>query len=268
MARNPKRGDGLRIKLSAIQGETRGDAKKALKTPYYFQCPPLDELQRSWAFTFASYTNYKGEEFLSRTGKQLSPITFRTIAVEWGAFVVEFDFDVNKLEKSLQRITEAGWPMQMLMTHQYGKEAEFDAPVVLESFSSGENAGEPDARYFDLSFKRWNNPITNRRGNDKLPTTLTLFEGGQWMEVGGKGWSGNGVLTFAKIAQHYYGKPSLAGYVAGSQPAPVGRWGMHTDLFKHPRFGRGSAKILVPELPRAGEPRLGGPTVRQPTTRR
>jgi hypothetical protein len=252
MPRNQSRGDGLRIKLSAIPGVTRGDAKKVLKNPYYFQCPPLDELQRQWAFTFSSYTNYKGEEFLQRGGKQLTPITFRTVAVEWGRFTVEWDFDVDRLEKDLNRIVDAGWPVQMLMTHQYGKEAEFDAPIVIESFTSSENAGEQDARYFDLACRRWNDPITNRRGGAgrEYPVTINLVEGGQWFETGSakNKWGGNGKLTFSMIAQHYYGKPSLASYIHASQRPTMGRWGMHDDLFATRR-----RKIVVPEPPKTDQ---------------
>lgn len=250
------RRDGLRIQLSAIAGVTTGDSAKVLANPYRFQCPPLDGFGYTVGKSYARYTNYKGQEFGNPAGKTLTPITFRTVIVEWGSFVIERDYDVQAHVKKLERLAQDDTVFRFLATHQYNDEPEFDMDAVMESVTITEQAGEPDARYVDLTITEWVDPVTSkngrkrRAGGRKYPFTIDLHKDGSYdVERGASFNTHQKPLTFALISTYAYGKPSLASHVAANQKPPVKDFGNHTDLLKYPRFKNGH-KIVVPKPPR------------------
>lgn len=245
------RGEGMRIRLSKIPGITQGDALKVLKVPYYFQCSPLDNFTVPTTRTFPRYTNYQGTEYLQRGGSILQTLAFRTIVVEYGRYVVERDWNMERLIKNLQRIAESGWPFELLATHQYNLDAEVQMNVVLESCIVAENAGEVDARYIDLSFVQWRAPVVVRKAIGSAttwPKTVVLDKNGTAKLQGGKGTKGWKNATLAAIAIGVYRKPGLARYVGSAQKPPILNWGLHTPLIKHPRFKKGG-KLIIPKPP-------------------
>lgn len=264
------RGEGLRIQLRRIPGVTKGEAAKILEKPYRFQCPPMDTFEIQRQRSFGTYTNYKGAEFLSRGGKQLQPITFRTIAVEYANFVVErwweehelVDYYVDRLTK----IWDAGWPVELLATHAYNQKAELHMDAVIESVTVVEVAGEKDARYIDIGFKQWRDPVVTarRRGGSTAvhwPQYLTLDKDRKhWrtthrMKIPVKKppmladqW------TFALLAKYAYGKPSLAKHIMAAQK-PAIHGGAHTPIMDFRQFRKGG-RVKIPAPP---------PVVRLPT---
>lgn len=265
------RGEGLRVQLSRIRGVTKGDAAKVLKTPYRFQCAPLDSFSIPRSRSFNRYTNYRGKEYLSRSGEQLQVITFRTIAVEWGNFVIERYFDVEEIVERLARIHAAGWPFDLLATHRYNRKPELHVRAVLESFTTSEQAGEQDARYIDLNFTEWDDPVVSVRGRGRVGTAHTWPK---WLTLdrGGFAWGAEGITvpssvarnldakewTFATLAKYAYGKPSLADHIAAAQTPPIkirgagapggSGWGAHSPIMQHKLYRKGG-KIKVPPPP-------------------
>lgn len=241
------RGEGLRIRLSSIAGVTD---KSVLRTPYYFQCPPMDDFARTHSFNHSKYTAMAGE-FVRPSGRALTPLSFRTIVVEWGAFVVEFNYDLPALVGSLIEINEAGTPFDLLVAHRYNEEAEIHMDAVLESVTVTETAGEQDARYLDLQFSEYRDPTTKRKGKKKprrgrsaLPFTIRLSKDGTWsspVKVRAKA-----PLTLEKIAVSAYGKASWAKHVAKANG--IRDWGYRDALVNHPRFKRNGGKIKVPDV--------------------
>lgn len=252
------RKDGLRLQISKIPGVTTGDSAKVLSAPYRFQCPPMDNFGYTRGKNYVRYTNYKGTEYGNPAGKLLVPMTFRTVLVEWGNFVIERDFDVMAHVKRLGRLAEDDSVFRFLATHQYNEAPDLDIGAVLESITITENAGEPDARYLDLTISQWRGPVTSRKGSKKraggrkYPFTITLHKDGSYdAEKGASFNTHQKPLTFALISTFAYGKPSLASHIAASQNPPVKDFGNHTDLLKYSRFKNGH-KITVPKPPADG----------------
>ncbi len=243
------RGQGLRIQLKKIPGVTRGDAAKVLKTPYRFQCPPLENFAFTKGFSHSRYTTYDGTEYTTPAGRTLTTTTFRTLCVEYGGYVVEHDFDVPELVGDLERLVSAGYPVNFLATHQYNKEPELEMDAILESVVVTEEAGEMDARYLDLVITEWRQTTTKRR---KLrPSGSTRFVL-QLEKDGSYGYTYPTDLnipipvTLQGIAKAVYGRPSAAQKIAAAQKPPLTKWGSTAPLIKHKRYAKKGGRILVP----------------------
>jgi hypothetical protein len=245
--------EGMTIRLKKIPGVTKGSV---LQTPYYFQCPPMEEFGADHGFTHSRYQTLDGE-FTRRGGRELVAVTFRTVVVEWGRFTVTDDWDVEALVDDLTEICDKGWPFDLLATHKHSSRAELHIDAVLERIRPSEVAGETDARYLDLSFLEWRDPRAEKRrkkktrkGNKKLPFTIELLKDGTFKSPV-KIKTADEDLTFSDIAKYAYGKPSYAKYVAEANDMP--NWGYNTPIIKHTRFKKNGGKITVPEVYLVGE---------------
>jgi hypothetical protein len=248
-----RRGEGLRIRLDPIPGLTKGDALKVL--PYFFQCPPLESLAIARQRNHGSWQNYKGDEFLTRGGMALQGFTFRTIAVEWGTYVLEYHFDVQGLVNDLERLVVAGYPFKLTASHKYNDRPELRRTMVLESAVATENAGEPDARYIDLSFRQSRIPTSERRAKQRrgsrlnLPMTVEVKANGDIM-IPGKGLLED--ATLADVAKKVYGKPSWARHIMEAQK-PRWVWAAHMRIIESPRYKKSKGGKLIIPLPPASE---------------
>lgn len=245
------RGDGMRLQLSSIRGVTSGDAAKVLKTPYRFQCPPLDAFSYTKGHGHTRYTTYDGDEFLVPAGRTLTSTIFRTLAVEYAGFVVEFDWDVAGLVDDLERIVASGSPFDFLATHAYNDDPELHMLAVLESVTVTEQAGEQDARYLDLTITEWRRTSAARRrltsGGGRGAFTIVLGRDGSYNMPQGIPDMGM-PLTLAGIAKAAYGMPSAAQKIAAAQKPPLKNWGSTAQLIRHGRYSGHGGSILVPSL--------------------
>lgn len=250
------RGRGLRVKLSKI--EDISGSRRVLRTPYVFQCPPLEQFTYTYGREHTPYITITKKQYLQRGARQLITCTFRTLTVEWGSFVVEHDYDLEGLRDDLLEIADEGWPFRLLATHQYGATPILSMDAVLTGVQVTENAGETDARYFDLSFIEWEDPDVQRDSNKKRkggrrwPRTVTLEKNGDYSGLPGAGREDvvstyGADLTFDLIAILLYGDPSLARHVAKANG--ISDWGMRHPLIEHPRFKGKGGKITVPAPP-------------------
>lgn len=253
--------DGMRLRLTKIKGVTKGSAQRVLKQPYFFQCPPLEEFTNPTTRNLGSYTDYKGDEHTTPGGMAAKSITIRTLAVEWGNYVLEYNFDVERLVDDLREIVKAGYPIDVLGTHRWSGRAELHAKMFLSDVQATEKHGEPDARYLDLSFTAWSAQEVNRRSlgghDDDFPFTIILQKDGDYHAVNKHGarrpFKADHPLTFSGIAKKAYGKPSLAERVMRAQRPTIRKWGKHTPIIKHPRFKGKGGKIIVPAPPLPAE---------------
>lgn len=246
-----RKGQGLRLRLEKVPGLTLGASRRILRTPYYFQCPPMDSFAIPTGRTHNRRTNYKGNEFSARGGIPLKSITFRTLVVEWGAFVIENNYDLDQLIGDLERLAQNGWPFRLLATHSYDREAELDLIAVLESVSREEVAGETDTRYLDLTFAEYDAAEVKRkgRGGKEWPKTVTVKKNGKAIYPKGMGRAPDTDITFARLARDAYGRPAIGKYIALAQKPPIRSFGMHTAIIKHPRFRKKGGKIVIPKPP-------------------
>jgi hypothetical protein len=250
------RGEGMRMVMRRIKGVTKGEALKALQTPYRFQCPPLDQFAIPHGRNFEQYSNYKGTEYISRGGQKLKVVPIRTLIVEWGAFTVERYYDLLTLKRRLARIADAGWPVELLVTHPYNDEPELHIDAVLETFTVTENANEVDARYLDLNFVEWRPQVARgkRRGPvEDWPKTATIDAHGKvtFTKLGKTVRIQD--ATFADLADRAYVKGQqqiTARQIALAQKPPVTDYGMHARLGDLPRFkklrGDQTGRIVLP----------------------
>lgn len=272
------RGEGLRVQLSAIPGVTQGKAKKILRTPYRFQCPPLDEFKHPTTRNLTRWTNYQGIEFSGRGGMALKELTFRTLVVEWGSFVTMYDYNIEPLVNELKGLVKAGYPFELLATHRYGEDPEVHMDAFLTDVQVTENAGEVDARYLDLTFVAFRDPTAKRRKIKEWPKYLEIFKEGGKTRYRTVDWDIPAKarrkleakdLTFAHIAKYAYGYPQFADHIMSAQkprihgekegmtrfgtfgdakkpkgqPKPIfASWGKHTPIIKHPRYKKLLAK--------------------------
>lgn len=253
--RDGHRDNGLHMSLRAIPGTTKGDAAKILDVPWYFQCAPIDQFAVPKTRAFTQYQNFEGTTYITRTGKGLQQLIFRTVIVESAEFAIYQRWDLETMKKDLSRLVDAGYPMRLIATHPYNDEPEYSGNVVIESFTSTEQAGEPDARYLDLTFTQWRTPVLERdqKGHKKtFPFVLDMNKNGHY-KVLYKGHEKKSLfnahgksLTFATIAKYAYGKPSLASNIAAAQKPPVTDYGMHDLLKNYHRWRKHGGKILVP----------------------
>lgn len=253
------RADGLRIRLSRIKGLTRGKAAELLREPYLFQCPPMDEFGYTTGFNHTKSPNYRGDEYAQRGGTVLKTMTFKTLIVEWGRFVTEPRFAVAAMKDDLEKIAEAGYPVQLLATHQYGTSPEFNRPVIIESVAVTEQSGEEDARYLDITISEYNLSEVERdaikKGASKYPVTVVLHKNGSAGIKDGsktkkiKGLRDDKSVTLTELAKAIYGKPSLASHIAKTQKPPIKNFGNNTPLIKHTRFKNKGGKIVVHSPP-------------------
>ena len=224
--------EGLQVTLSSIPGITD---KKLLKTPYYFQCPPLESFKIVHAHEHTDYQTISGVTYSRRNTKQLRTITFQTLAVSWGSFTTSPDnwdkYDFSMLTQRLVHLCEYGTPF-LLQTSNGNEDTNLTMKATLRQFDLEERAGEPDARYFDVSFVEWRDAYVARRAPTKWPKHHKL----------------QGSTTIKGLAKKYYGKPSLSYHIAKANK--IRHWGYSTPLVKMKRYKVGD-KITIPAPPKA-----------------
>lgn len=245
---------GMRMKMSAIPGVTQGDAVKALAKPFSFQCAPLEEFTVPKSRAFGRYTNYKGSEYLTRGGSSLHQISIRTLLVEWATWTNTGVFNIPGAIALLDRIWQAGYPFALLVTNSYNTTPELQMDAVLESWSRTENAGEGDARYLDLTFTQFREPVIHTTARGEWPQKIIIKPNGDWYIQGQKPFpivhqNAQNPASLAEFASWTYGKPSLWRHIAAAQKPPILNWGSGTSLFSpHTRFARGGT-LTIPKPP-------------------
>lgn len=233
------RREGLMVKLSRIRGVTK---KGSLKSPYVFQCPPLDEFTTNYAHERTTY-RAKAGEFSRLAGRNLRTVQFNTLAVHWAPWVLYPDTtrgDLDYFTSRLRRIVEGGIVFRFQATHLRSSHEDAwlaDWPATLISFSTTEKAGENDARYFDVQFQEWRDPWVGRErlghprkryGFKDFPRTHTLDKDDD----------------LYALAKKYYGATVGWRWIANRNG--LTKWGPNKPLVQHGRFKPGS-KITIPD---------------------
>lgn len=250
MSRDP----GLRMTLRRCRYTKKG----VLATPLRFQIAPLDEFGWDVSYNWTDYETISQGQFTSRGGRQLRTLNVSTLAMDWSApwAVVQdsgpeqpftargaqFFSDLPdlygtaggpwKIAQRLDNLVTQGTPMLLVVNNpDLYQQPDVRMMVSLRSASLKERAGEPDARYFDLSFTEYRLPRVARRNYGErhdLPARVIINkEGvaqemilikGKWYSDAGREVNGKRVryhrigskdspATLRKLAKHYYGTP-------------------------------------------------------------
>lgn len=255
--------EGLRVHLSKIPGITEGGL---LAEPFVFQCPPLDEFTVDYAFSHQDYDTATAGQFSRPGGLQLRQTTFDTLFVDWGGFTVTNDFPpIEELTADLIELCESGSPFLLTIAHQLppggftnwaltlaGPELQMYA--TLRTLRVIERAGEGDARYANVAFVEYRDPVTATfRAGKKVRVGGRTFPRGVTIGPDGRGVTDKGflladVVTLASLARSFYGFASGGALIAKANG--LTDWGFNTPLIQHPRFGPNNrpvgGKLTIP----------------------
>lgn len=285
---------GLQIILRRIRGVTDPGV---LKQPYHFQISPLDEFGVEAAGNWTDYQTISGGTFTRDGSKGLDTISFQAMVVDFNpSWAVKaggnehhervpfYDEGAGRWRRTqlseigyykpnpqrvageMRRLERALTPF-MLVAHNKGLNDKPDLrmPVTLRNLSVREKAGEPDARYFDLSFTQYRRPKLKRKGyaghprKKDLPAAVSIDKDGIATEIVSDPHSG-GVgpgarigtkakpATLRRLAKHFYGQPSEWKRIAAKNG--LKNMGGSQSLEKIGRRGRRHRNLTIPKITR------------------
>lgn len=253
---------GLSVVLAKIPGVTD---KKVLRDRFHFQVPPTDEWGWEKGHGYEDYTIIDKGDFSRPTGRQLKTITYNGLFVDYNpswAVYAGGKKHRNKIEpggpaphlpqigRYLERIMDTGTAIRLIAWNRalYPK-PEVDMAVTIRSLTQREKAGEPDARYFNISFTESREPRIRRRRHskkDSLPTRVTIRKSGQVVDdEGGSVGSANNPATLRRLAKKYYHDPGKWRLIARKNG--IRSFGPDEDLGKLARRGQKKRRLKIPK---------------------
>jgi hypothetical protein len=234
MADEWQRGPGLRIKLSRIPGIT---PKKYLQTSYQFQHPPLSEYSINYGATYNTFTAVDGTEYGRKGGRKLRTMSFDTIILDWESpwAMQQGAGQMDSLRDSLVKLSENLVPFELLVTHQYGNAGKVELHIDAVCPDLVITEREPDARYPNVTFYEWRDPVAKARASAKT-----------WPQIHKLTHQD----TLYSLARKYYGDKGAGkkGARAIAKENGIPNWGYGTRLVLSKKFTPGS-KIRIPKLP-------------------
>lgn len=292
---SPRHGQdaGLRVTLRRCRYTEKG----VLIKPMDFQVAPVDEFGWDASYAWTDYDTISAGQFSRRGGRQLRTLNITTLAVDWSApwAVIQTgrrerprnDDDYYgraggpwKVAKRLDRLVVRGSPILLIVRNPaLYKQPDVQMIVTLRSASIRERAGEPDARYFDLSFTEYRLPKVARRKygeRSELPAQVFLTREGIAIENKRRGKSlddgdtgkiprhqigtKKSPATLRKLAKHYYGTPSEWKRIARANDIARDISG-DESLVKVYRRRRGKGLVLLNIPTRKHKSKSGGLTI-------
>lgn len=261
--------EGLSIVLTAIPGLT---SKDVLETPFFFQCPPLEQFTVEYGFNHVEYDTIRAGTFSRKGGRSLRLVSFDTLTVDWGLFAF-FNFEqIEAMRDRLIALTESGEPFEFTAHHSsQGSEIadvgwpELQMAATLRDLQVIEKAGEGDARYYTAQFSEYRDPVADRQGRGgaggqggaggpggDLPTFVSVFGDGDVKDAKGKTiGTVEKPSSMESLARAYYGDGQQWRNIALKNN--LTGWGATDKLYRHPRFQKlapkQSDKVKIPNIP-------------------
>jgi hypothetical protein len=151
-----QRGLGVVVALSRIDGLT---SSRVLKTPFYFQCAPLDSMPVDFSWEWNDYVTIDGTTHSNPRAINLDTITFSTLFVDDDThrnFTLTTNLHVLTMARMLKAVGDAMTPFQL----QYGQPRlwgvwDYVGAATLRSLHVEERYGELDARYLTVTFNSY-----------------------------------------------------------------------------------------------------------------
>lgn len=246
------RTDGLGVQLNALQGVTDKDV---LYSPLVFQCPPLEEFVVEYAHSHGDYDTISDGQYSRKGGVQLRQCSFDTLFVDYALFAMT-SVNIESITEQLVEVCESGSPFLLTVAHAlpptgFTKAAlttiqpELQMGATLRTLRVTEKAGEGDARYVNVSFTEYRDPVvtaagkTARSGGKTFPSEVLIGKTGAGYDLTTRAViaSPTARVTLDRIARHYYGKPEMAKLVAVANG--LENWGYTSPLTPDPITGRG-----------------------------
>lgn len=230
------RGEGLRVRLSRIPGQT---PKGLLSKPMYLPAL-LDGFANVETALHSEYTTIADGEFSQPAMGDASarslrtPDDMETLTVEWDPpWLVEQGQDPKVVRDTLFAILRSKRPVAILVTPKLGGDTVFmNMNITFRQLAERMKPGEPDSLYFSITPKEWRDNSVERSGEGRgstLPTTHKIDEDD----------------SLYSLSQFFY--HSAAGAPDIARANGIKNFGKKTALVKHPRFKVGS-KLKIPKV--------------------
>lgn len=237
-------GDGLRVRLRRIRGETHKDSlRRSLVLPAV-----LGDFEFTEESSHREYETVSMGEFSVPTGgrsiaaRRLVDSDMESLTVGWDpVWLVAHNpgYTPQDIYEELRKLLRYRRAFELYVTTRWGREPELDINATLRSLGRTLRFGQPGIRYYRLTFKEWRDPQVARRSSGgesrapgtRLPTTHKLDNDD----------------TLNSLSKLYYG--TYAGAAAIARHNAIRGWGKSTALVKTKRYKVGD-KIKIPEKPR------------------
>lgn len=260
------REQGLRITLYRFNATKRG----ILAKPFNFQVAPLEEFSWTQGANHGEFDTISRGQFSRRGGRVLLTFDMRTLVVDyqphWTSWQEPRPNAPHPQESAvlLRKLVNSGTPFMFHARSGFWEGSDLRLPVTLRSIASSEKAGEPDSRYFDLSFVEWREQELDRKGRGKarrrhaLPTTVEIQpngvvwerpEEGQPTRIGTR----TDKATFQDLAQYFYGDPTAWRVIERFNG--ISDFAPSRSLDELKNKGKAIRKLRIPDL---ADPRTGG----------
>jgi hypothetical protein len=240
---------GLNVRLSAIPGVTK---RGVLPTELYLPVVIGQEFRYAKSGGHNNYDSVSAGEFSQAIAGEKAPKLLTidqldTVAMIWEPrWVTNPGQGYERVPDELEKTLDSRQPFQLLIWNA-GERPDINCWATLRSFEPQVRHGEPDARYFTLSFSQYRRPIVKRLGKGK-----GSGGGGGASRKKGKrrpGLPTKHVLkatdTLRSLSERYYGTGS--GWRVIADKNGVNRWGSEDPLVDMSRFRVGS-KVIIPEF--------------------
>lgn len=220
---------GLWIALRRCRYTKKGVLRRPLKLPI----APLDEFGWDSTYGWTDYDTISQGQYSRPAGRQLRTMNVSTLALDYIApwsvtqvaetppaqppddsyedqDIIDEDSWGDPTEigpwgiaRQLDKLVHQGTPIRLIVKNPALPKADVNMIVTVRSANLRERAGEPDARYFDLSFTEYRVPKVARRGYGEhpLPATVQINEQGVGLEFK------RGDRKFKKKEWHKIGTP-------------------------------------------------------------
>lgn len=229
----------LKMRLSPINGQT---SNAVLPDTLYLPTVLGESFDITEDFRHEDFVTAAGEFSAPLGSKDGSPMLKSfgtdTLTCDWNpAWMTHPHQDPEKVKNRLSAIGRSREPVELLakLTRHYAGYSDFHGAVTLRSITRSLRRGEPDARYFTLEFREWEELVGDRSGGGgggggghNLPTSHEL----------------DGNDTLRSLARRYYGSEDEWERIA--QANGLGGIGGNDPIVDSHKFGVGD-KIKIPE---------------------
>lgn len=232
------------VRMKRIHGVT---PRSVLRHPLYLPVVVGDEFAVGEDSGHTDFVTIGGGEYShppAKKGRMLKSFDLSTMSLTWDAhFLAYRGVKPHKLREHLTKILRSEKPVHLIAKLKGARHPEFDGPVTLRSMTARLTAGEPDTRYYDLSFREHRNLSVGKRrhGNAPLPVKHKL----------------HAADTLRGLAFRYYGDGGQWGEIALANG--ISRWGSEDLLVNMGRYRVGNP-ITIPEKPEDDPTTLFTPT--------
>lgn len=234
----PGRGEGLRVRLARIPGET---PKGVLHRPIILPAV-LNTFGWTEEFLHSEYGTVRDGQFSQPAmgppaARQLRTLDdIETLTIAWDPpWLVQQGQDPDDVYRQLFAIGRSKRAVELLATLQFGPQRPMmRTNITIRSISPLLKQGEADSMYYTVRISEWRDASGKRRGEGrgsaaKLPTTHKLTTAD----------------TLSSLSQHYY--HSHKHWRAIAHANGIHGFGASTALVKYGRYKVGS-KIKIPKV--------------------